>query len=335
MNAGAVRDVETLAGFCEARATAAGGSCDVASRFSSRVGLVRVDSSSMAFSRRLDSHSSGVDHIAIHVVTSGTMMWRQVDRPRSVGAGCVVVTDLASEFGCASGEHGSEWVVLFLNRHQIGSELLAPLSDRPTILDETRPLVAALHAFMAGFSKALQRRSATDATIDEELNVFGDTVTNILQKLLHDAEIAAPAKPRAGQSKVLQICRHIDEDLASPKLAPETLARDFGMSRASLYRMFEPLGGVARYIRLQKIARAAVQLQKADARVPLSAIAQSSGFSSADAFVRAFRESYGTTPRDYRSMQSATPTTGHTSLAGWLERNYFWKTHTPRPKAGA
>jgi AraC-like DNA-binding protein len=245
------------------------------------------------------------------------------------------VTDLASEFGCTSGENPADWVVLLINRHQIGSELLAPLGDRPTIFDDKSPLVAALYGFIAGFSESAKDRASGDASVSEELNVFGDAVGKILQILLRTSEHAAPAKARSIPSKILQICRHIDEDLASPKLAPESLARQFGVSRASLYRMFEPLGGVARYIRLQKIARASVQLQKADSRMPLSAIAQSSGFSSADAFVRAFRESYGTTPRDYRSMQSMASAAGHTSLESWLERNYFWKTNTPRPGAGA
>ncbi|MGV3548676.1 helix-turn-helix domain-containing protein [Rhizobium sp.] len=322
-------DGHPLRGFCEARPTAAGAFCDVVTGFSGRAGLLRIASSSMAFNRRLEISSSGVDHIAIHVLISGMMMWRQFDRPRQVGAGSVVVTDLAAEFGCASSEHRAEWAVLLLNRHEIGTELLAPLSDRPTILEGARPLVAALHGFMAGFAGASP--AGSKPTLDGELNACGDIVTTLLQQLLRDRQQGASAKASSGQSKVLQICRHIDEHLASPKIAPETLARDFGLSRASLYRMFEPLGGVARYIRLQKIARAAVQLKRADVRVPLSTIAQSSGFSSDDAFVRAFRESFGITPRDYRSMQAGASASDDLSVAGWLERNYFWKMTAPRP----
>jgi len=40
------------------------------------------------------------------------------------------------------------------------------------------------------------------------------------------------------------IRRFIDRNLKSPELSPEMIARNFGLSRASLYRLFEPGGGI-------------------------------------------------------------------------------------------
>jgi AraC-like DNA-binding protein len=316
--------VETLKGLCEARPIDARSTFDVASRFASRVGLVRVRSSSMAFSRRLDAVSRGVDHVALHVLTSGTMMWRQPEQPRKIAAVGVVLTDLASEFGCASGEQPAEWLILLVNRHQIGSELLAPLSDRPTILDASRPLVSGLGALLAGYAE----NAWNGEHPHEDLDALGDGATAILQTVLRDGRGQAAARYQPVQSKIVQLCRYIDENLGSARLAPELLAPEFGLSRASLYRMFEPIGGVSRYIRLQKIARATAEMQKAGRHVPLSVIAQSAGFTSPDAFVRAFRESYGTTPREYRSLQGGGRVVAEMSLAAWLERNYFWRTNT-------
>ena len=49
--------------------------------------------------------------------------------------------------------------------------------------------------------------------------------------------------------------RFIDTHLASPALETDMLARNFGLSRASLYRLFAPVGGVAGYIRRERLRR--------------------------------------------------------------------------------
>ena len=43
------------------------------------------------------------------------------------------------------------------------------------------------------------------------------------------------------------IKRHIDEHLGDPDFGAAQVAEAFGLSRPTLYRLFEPLGGVAAY----------------------------------------------------------------------------------------
>ena len=50
--------------------------------------------------------------------------------------------------------------------------------------------------------------------------------------------------------------RYIDNNLRSPSLSTNTIAKTFGLSRASLCRLFTPAGGVAKYIRKAKLNRA-------------------------------------------------------------------------------
>ena len=57
-----------------------------------------------------------------------------------------------------------------------------------------------------------------------------------------------------------RIQRHIALSLGSPALHAETLCGAFRISRSQLYRLFEPLGGVARYIQEQRLARACAEL---------------------------------------------------------------------------
>lgn len=55
----------------------------------------------------------------------------------------------------------------------------------------------------------------------------------------------------------LQVLRQaIEANLHDPDLGPELICRTLGMSRAKLYRLFEPLGGVSHYIQQRRVARA-------------------------------------------------------------------------------
>ena len=96
------------------------------------------------------------------------------------------------------------------------------------------------------------------------------------------------------------------------------------MSVASLYRLFEPVGGVACYIRTRRLARARKELTAPglqDHRI--GPIAYRAGFQSIPAFNRAFREAYGETPRSARKAESgvvftAAPRGRMGALSRWL-----------------
>ena len=112
--------------------------------------------------------------------------------------------------------------------------------------------------------------------------------------------------------------------LASRELGIEKITRTFGLSRASLYRLFEPVGGVACYIRTRRLARARKELTAPglqDHRI--GPIAYRAGFQSIPAFNRAFREAYGEPPRNARKPEgglvvATTPRGRMGVLARWL-----------------
>ena len=100
------------------------------------------------------------------------------------------------------------------------------------------------------------------------------------------------------------ITRFIEANLASRELGIEKITRTFALSRASLYRLFEPVGGVACYIRTRRLARARKELTAPglqDHRI--GPIAYRAGFQSIPAFNRAFRAAYGEPPRRARQPE--------------------------------
>jgi AraC-like DNA-binding protein len=73
------------------------------------------------------------------------------------------------------------------------------------------------------------------------------------------------------------------------------------MSRATLYRVFEQLGGVRRYIQQRRLKGAYQRLtDPVHASERIGTIAAGFGFGNDSAFSRAFRETYGMSPTNLR-----------------------------------
>ncbi|MFG1479435.1 helix-turn-helix transcriptional regulator [Xanthobacter sp. V4C-4] len=95
--------------------------------------------------------------------------------------------------------------------------------------------------------------------------------------------------------------RLIRRDLSSPALSPEALCRALGVSRSRLYRLFEELGGVSRYIQRQRLLAAFARLSDPEDRDTVAQIAERLGFLDHSGFSRAFRAEFGLSPSEARA----------------------------------
>lgn len=100
--------------------------------------------------------------------------------------------------------------------------------------------------------------------------------------------------------------RHVvQQHLQAPSLGPDLLCRELGVSRSRLYRMFEPLGGVMRYIQRLRLLAAHAALCDVEAARHIVQIAEDVGFTDASGFSRAFKQEFGYTPREARDAAFA------------------------------
>jgi len=89
----------------------------------------------------------------------------------------------------------------------------------------------------------------------------------------------------------------IGRNLDNPNLGIESLCRNFGASRASVYRDFAGLGGVRHFITQCRLDRAFHDLLRAEpARGQVQEIAARWGFDSPGHFNRLFRRKFGESP---------------------------------------
>lgn len=105
------------------------------------------------------------------------------------------------------------------------------------------------------------------------------------------------------EAVIIRLKRYIDRNLGAPDLGPDHLCRHFGLSRARLYRLFAPFGGVADHIRRRRLHRAMAILSNPDtAALPVGALAHDLGFHDSAAFSRAFKSRFDMTPSEAREL---------------------------------
>ncbi|MEM1148383.1 MAG: AraC family transcriptional regulator [Pseudomonadota bacterium] len=129
-------------------------------------------------------------------------------------------------------------------------------------------------------------------------------------------------RAQAREALQREICRYIERNLGHPDLTASSILRDFGVSRAGLYRMFEPQGGVRHYITERRAIRAVLELsQGVQTRGAVQAAADRWGFSTGPNFNRVIKRMFGAAPG---ALFQTAPRTRHAPRGGQdLLSNYL------------
>jgi AraC-like DNA-binding protein len=115
----------------------------------------------------------------------------------------------------------------------------------------------------------------------------------------------AAAETHTDRTQLARVKSIIRQQLRSALLRPERLCRTAGVSRSQLYRLFEPLGGVAHYIQAERLRAACRALASPSDGREISAIAEDVGFFDHSTFSRVFRRETGCSPRSFRTAALA------------------------------
>lgn len=240
----------------------------------------------------------GMDHFVFNLYRTGG--WEaQTNNSEFKGlAGQVQVLDLSRDL--VSDEPTSDLATLFVPR---------------SLIEDRLPNLTALHGcaptgphawLLVEFIDLLARRLPTlPSGSEQELSrAICDMLAACLRPSLDGLEIA-----RSGLEAVLlrRARRFIDARLSSPELGAEALCRGLGVSRRTLYRMFEPEGGVQHYIQGKRLERMRSCLTDPTETRRISDVAAEYGFLRNDHFARAFKHQFGLPPRDVRDLPVREP----------------------------
>jgi len=159
---------------------------------------------------------------------------------------------------------------------------------------------------------------------DEADQAADETIEMIASCLRPTAATMRKAKSQMQKVLLLRAKRKIEENLRSPGLNPEYLSRTLSVSRRSLYRLFEPLGGVHQYILSRRLNAIMAALRAENGSRRIADLAAQYGFTCQETFWRAFRRQFDLTPGEARSLalsySGANPRHAEAGFDQWLRQ---------------
>ncbi|GGF74496.1 AraC family transcriptional regulator [Azorhizobium oxalatiphilum] len=230
-----------------------------------------------------------MDHFLVQLHQTGGLTADADGNPMRVGAGDVSLIDLGRPLeGHAS---ASQTIDVIMPRAFLPE--LARMRQTPhgTVLSGEGVMGGILGDFLSSMARRLDVATARDAGL--LTRAAADLITTCFQL----EPVGARATEGLNLAASERARRYIDANLSKAELVPERVAREVRMSRSSLYRLFEPEGGIATYIRTRRLAAALHMLtHPAHAGMRIGEIAFRCGFSSEAHFSRVFRSEFEMTP---------------------------------------
>lgn len=233
--------------------------------------------------------ADGSDQLSLNMLRRGSWTGSLDGRPMSAGLGQIVMFDLTH-----------------------ATDVFSTGNDNITLRVARQLLVAAvpgrnLHGFMfdgpigrvlADHMMLLARR-LPDLPQREAAAVTAATIA-LIASCVASSETPDENLPDRDIETRHRVFRFVDANLGKPDLTAATIGRQIGVSRSVLYRAFEPLGGIAQYVRARRLEAAHVLLEDPAIESRIAEIAGRFGFVSDAHFSRAFRSRYGYNPRRAR-----------------------------------
>jgi AraC-like DNA-binding protein len=245
----------------------------------------------------------GIDHYQVAFCMQGKMQFSSGRRELTMRPGDIWLVDMAEPsrtwLGHTDDSH-ARVMALVLPR-----AVLAPLLAHPDSTTASFISGQERHARLLTSQFAALWRPAASEPVNPTAAI--EAMTDIVAAAIGGT---AAVKGNAGRAErhlhLAMIKRHIDANLETDLLTSDHLCGRFGISRASLYRLFEADGGLLRYVQQQRLNRALRRLiNPAPRGNRVIDLATDLRFSSESTFIRAFRRHFGLPPGEVKELSGA------------------------------
>jgi len=258
--------------------------------------LGSIRASALAFDRSASIVSaSGMDHLMVQLYTEGGFAGTAGDRAIEVAPRDVCVFDLTQTLHTRASDFHN--LTLLVPRPYMEAAVEDVAALHGLVLSGRNPLTELVAEHLCALAARVPRLQSTRAATAAARGTIA-LITTMLATAGPQTRARASAVSPSPHRRAMQF---IDRRLSDQTLDSDAVAEELGMSRATVYRLFEPLGGVCAYIRRRRLTCAALHLASPDYRHErLSQVAFRWGFSSEASFSRSFRLQFGLTPTDAR-----------------------------------
>ncbi|BDG71938.1 hypothetical protein Rmf_18670 [Roseomonas fluvialis] len=234
-----------------------------------------------------------LDHWIIGICRRGTQRQRSGNAEVTFDLGVPYVLTMARPFEAQREGAEIEWASLFVARDSMPE--LEPLFSATLY----RPLAGPAGRLLATYLETMQEVSQ-NLRASEIAHLETATRALLAAALEGSRDALEAACPQIEHLQLSRIKRLIRANLGSATLGPGRLCAMGGVSRSALYRLFEPLGGVACYIQRERLRCAYRLLTDPHDRRGIAQMAEAVGFFEPSSFSRSFRAHFGATPRELR-----------------------------------
>lgn len=243
--------------------------------------------------RRERVASDGFDHFVLHHVVSGALVGGPDGAAVSIAPGEILLLDTREAMESAACAVSLITVSVARDAVRAAAGNLDGLHGRRIGAEEGALLCALLRALV---------ERATDLPPGAQ-----PAVTRTLVDLLSVAINPAGTGARSDFYRLEYVRREAVQRLIELRLADrdfsvQDIIGETGISRASLYRLFESQGGVARFVQLRRLQQLRDRLDdRASDGQSLADLAPLSGFSGESHAGRQFKQAFGVSPGAYRA----------------------------------
>ncbi|MBS8273578.1 helix-turn-helix domain-containing protein [Thalassospira tepidiphila] len=240
----------------------------------------------------------GMDHYMIQFFLKGGMQWQTRRTSGDVGLGDLIVFDMAEEMQSITDDFCH--ISLIIPRAALAPRLDNPDGQHMRHLKWNTPIAAMLSDYMMLLGRNLPNLGY------EQLKPLIPSILSMVAVCLNDDPSGSKSQSYYDQWYLKRrIKSFILQNLGDSRLGAQGICDAMNLSRSNLYRMFEDEGGVKTFIRENRLKRSLRQIV-ADEKCSVSVIAEQHGFASPSDFSRAFRNSYGLSPREARNQYGLT-----------------------------
>lgn len=266
-----------------------------------------------AFAARADQ----IDHYQVHLPLGDRAIALKLDNANEliVPPGEPVLMDLSRPYQILQG--AGRTVQAYIPREMLDEMMTCPRDMHGRVLRGVAATI--LTDLLKSLAQSLSRMPAAEAA-----DVALGTMHLVAGSLAATPGVLERPPPALESTLLRQACRFIEMHLKDPDLSTAQVCVAIKVSRATLYRMFEPYGGFASHVKERRLIRIHSVISATCRPHSLARIAEEHGFRSAAQFSRAFRDHFGYRPseagpaRPALIVATAKPSPTLFSLADWL-----------------
>ena len=237
-------------------------------------------------------------YFMLHLQLSGHSFNRQTGREVTLSPGSLTLFDSTRPYSVAF-SHPTSILVTRIPRSLMREYVTCPEALTMIPLASSNPAIW----LTARFIRDLWRKSAAVASQPAERHITEGLMNLIAAAYASTQGARVEGSPHAAVVRI-RLLELIESNLRNPDLTPATIARMGHVSTRYVHLLFEQQGeSVRRYVQRRRLEECARVLRDRlrDSK-SVTEIACEQGFNSTSQFCRAFRERYGVTPTEYRTL---------------------------------